>query len=253
MHRISDTRVGGISRRNLVMFRALCGDAGLRNVVLATNMWGEVDAAVGAAREAELSADSLLFKPVLDKGARMARHANTRDSALAILRPLVESVPMLLQVQRELVDERRAVEQTAAGEELRTEEMREAHRKQEEAAQKQREEMAAALRAQEERRARELEALRREQEAEQARLREEQEELRRERAEARREERAQKAAAARALAEQERARAAEEQRLERLRLQQAREQRDQEEARRRHQEELEREQNSDSDDGCVIY
>ncbi|KIP01790.1 hypothetical protein PHLGIDRAFT_56398, partial [Phlebiopsis gigantea 11061_1 CR5-6] len=139
MHRISDFKVGGISRRNFSMFRALCGDSTLKNVVVTTNMWGEVDEARGALREAQLATDPLLFKPVLDRGARMVRHTNTRDSALAIIGHFIGSAPLALQVQREIVDERRAVEKTTAGEELRTEEMREAERRQEEAARAQRE------------------------------------------------------------------------------------------------------------------
>ena len=56
MHRISDFRVGGIAKRNFNMFRKLCGDETLRNVVIVTNMWGEVSPAQGAARERELAA-----------------------------------------------------------------------------------------------------------------------------------------------------------------------------------------------------
>ena len=48
-------------------------------------------------------ADPLLFKPVLDCGARLARHTATRESALTLLTPLVSAAPAALQVQRELV------------------------------------------------------------------------------------------------------------------------------------------------------
>jgi hypothetical protein len=74
MHRISDVRMGGISTRNFKMFRQLCGESTLRNVVIVTNMWGEVGREVGEAREAELGSDDRFFKPVLDKGAHMLRH-----------------------------------------------------------------------------------------------------------------------------------------------------------------------------------
>ncbi|KAL4061675.1 hypothetical protein V8B97DRAFT_2066349, partial [Scleroderma yunnanense] len=39
VHRISDTRVGGNAQRNLRMFRNLCGDESLKNVVIVTTMW----------------------------------------------------------------------------------------------------------------------------------------------------------------------------------------------------------------------
>lgn len=121
MHRISDFRMTGISRRNFSMFRKLCGDETLNNVVIVTNMWGEVTAERGAAREHELRTDDILFKPVLDKGALMLRHDATTGSAHAILRHLVDNRPQVLRIQRELVDEGKDITQTAAGEELNRE------------------------------------------------------------------------------------------------------------------------------------
>jgi chromosome segregation ATPase len=118
MHRISDFRMGGISRRNFSMFRKLCGDDSLENVVIVTNMWGEVSPAQGAAREHELATDDILFKPVLERGAQMLRHDNTLGSAQAILRHLVDNRPQVLAIQKELVDEGKDITQTAAGVEL---------------------------------------------------------------------------------------------------------------------------------------
>lgn len=118
MHRISDFRVGGISRKNFSMFRKLCGDETLKNVVIVTNMWGEVALEKGMAREHELRTDDLLFKPVLDKGAEMLRHENTLSSAQAILMHLINNNPMTLRIQKELVDEGKDITQTDAGVEL---------------------------------------------------------------------------------------------------------------------------------------
>jgi energy-coupling factor transporter ATP-binding protein EcfA2 len=118
MHRISDFRVGGIAKRNFNMFRKLCGDESLKNVVLVTNMWGQVDPEIGNAREEQLRTDELLFKPVFDKGAMMMRHDNTVESAEAILRHLVNKRPRALRIQRELVDEGKDIMDTSAGVEL---------------------------------------------------------------------------------------------------------------------------------------
>jgi hypothetical protein len=49
-------------------------------------MWGKVDVEVGKEREAELKREDDFFKPVLDKGARMARHENTDLSAERVVR-----------------------------------------------------------------------------------------------------------------------------------------------------------------------
>ena len=67
------------------MFRRLCGDAALRNVVLVTNMWNEVSPDIGKAREYELY--SGLFKLALLKDTRMIQHRNTVGSAHDIINP----------------------------------------------------------------------------------------------------------------------------------------------------------------------
>ena len=114
IHRISDKRFTGISGRNFKMFRELCGDSTLKNVILVTNMWGDVTQDVGEARENELTTN--FFKPVLDKGAQLARHHNTAQSAHDIIRRIMRNRPIPLQIQRELVDEHKDIIDTAAGE-----------------------------------------------------------------------------------------------------------------------------------------
>ncbi|CAK5269642.1 unnamed protein product [Mycena citricolor] len=119
IHRISDVRMSGISTRNFRTFRQLCGDSTLKNLVVMTNMWSKVRGDIGAAREKELSSDSRFFKPVMDKGAQMVRHDNTISSARKILLQLIGNRPVPLQIQAELVDEKKDIPQTAAGEELK--------------------------------------------------------------------------------------------------------------------------------------
>ncbi|KAF9260260.1 P-loop containing nucleoside triphosphate hydrolase protein, partial [Marasmius fiardii PR-910] len=119
IHRISDFRMGGISIRNFKMFRKLCGESTLKNVLIVTNMWGEVSQKIGEARELELKSDDMFFKPVLDKKARLVRHDNTPDTAHAILSLLVQNEPLPLCIQTELVDEGlNSIADTAAGGEL---------------------------------------------------------------------------------------------------------------------------------------
>jgi hypothetical protein len=113
--------MGGISRRNFKIFRELCGDNTLKNVVIATNMWGGVDREIGEAREAQLMKEDKFFKPVLDKGAQIVRHDNTPETARTILLHLVENRPLPLRIQTELIDHRKDLSQTAAGAELNRE------------------------------------------------------------------------------------------------------------------------------------
>ena len=119
IHRISDKRFTGIAGRNFKMFRELCGDSTLRNVVLVTNMWGEVPQEDGEEREEELVTN--FFKPVLDKGAQIARHYNTIESAHEIIQHIIKNRPAPLQIQRELVDEGKDINDTAAGEAINKE------------------------------------------------------------------------------------------------------------------------------------
>jgi hypothetical protein len=108
----------GVSRRNFNMFRKLCGDNSLQNVVIVTNMWGEVSPWIGDEREAELMSEDIFFKPVLDKGAQMARHLDTAPSSVAIIRIILNNHPLPLRIQEELVDEHMDISETGAGEEL---------------------------------------------------------------------------------------------------------------------------------------
>ena len=95
------------------MVRELCGEAASKNVVLVSNMWSEVSLEVCEKREKTLS--SGCFKPVLDSGGQMARHHNTVQSAHDIIRSIARNDPVVLQIQRELVDERKDIANTAAG------------------------------------------------------------------------------------------------------------------------------------------
>ncbi|KAF9498950.1 hypothetical protein BDN71DRAFT_257740 [Pleurotus eryngii] len=156
VHRISDFRMGGTSTRNFRMFRKLCGDDSLRNVVLVTNMWGQVPVDVGEAREKELKEEDVFFKPVLDEGAQIKRHNNTLTSAHEILRSVAFKDPVPLRIQKELVDENRDITETDAGEELGRE-LREQARKFKEQQERLRVEMEEALKDNDERARVELE------------------------------------------------------------------------------------------------
>ena len=81
------------------MFRELCGDTTLKNVVLVTNMWGQVSQDVGEARERELT--TIYLKPALDKGAQLARHHYTPQSTHDIIRRIIENQPIPPRAQRE--------------------------------------------------------------------------------------------------------------------------------------------------------
>ena len=178
MHRISDKRFGGIAGRNFKIFRDLCGEKSLKNVLLVTNMWGEVSLEVGEAREKELSFNFL--KPALDKGAQMVRHHNTEQSAHGIIRSIMNNHPVVLQIQQELVDEHKDITNTAAAETINAE-LEEAKRRHDAEVKKAQEEMERALREKEEETRRRIAEETRKREEEMRRVQEERERIERQR------------------------------------------------------------------------
>ncbi|CAL1717190.1 unnamed protein product [Somion occarium] len=119
MHRITDRKMTGTSRKNMNIFREICGYDALVNVCITTNMWNVVDPIVGATREEELKSDSMMFQPLLAKGAQMLRHFGTRESAMKIIDFLVRNTsPRPLLIQRELVEVRKDMTDTSAAQEI---------------------------------------------------------------------------------------------------------------------------------------
>lgn len=143
MHRISDFRMGGTNKRNFKMFRELCGESTLRNVLIVTNMWNEVASDLGEMREKEL--ENKFFKGILDKGARMLRHEDTQESTHRILRYLIHNQPATLLIQKELVNEHKSIVQTSAGSEL-TRALNEQRERHEEVVAQLRKDMEVAIR-----------------------------------------------------------------------------------------------------------
>jgi hypothetical protein len=105
----------GISIRNFKMFRQLCGEQSLKNVILATNMWEKEDVKICERREQQLREEDQYFKPVIAKGAEFVRLYNTQRSAEDILKLVIDKHPVSLLIQEELVDGNKNILQTAAG------------------------------------------------------------------------------------------------------------------------------------------
>lgn len=78
--------------RNFGVFRKLCGEQTLKNVVIMTNMWGRVTPEVGEARERELTTQ--FFKPAADKGAWFLRHLETVETARSVIRAILGNHPL---------------------------------------------------------------------------------------------------------------------------------------------------------------
>jgi hypothetical protein len=112
----------GATRRNLAMFRRLCGEDALAKVIIGTTNWGEVDLKVGEGREQQLC--DKFWKDMAKSGVR--RFENTPDSAKricsVILKKICDQKPddddRHLLIQEELVELQQHLRQTGAGKEL---------------------------------------------------------------------------------------------------------------------------------------
>ena len=119
MQAITDRRMYGSTLRNLRMFRELCGDNPMKNVVFVTTGWGnarttgEYEKAVN--NERDLCESETFWKPMIRKQSRVDRFEDTRESALKIIMSLIDHEPLLLQIQKELVEENMTLINTGAG------------------------------------------------------------------------------------------------------------------------------------------
>lgn len=119
LHRIIDPRMGGSAKKNLFMFKKLCGPEALKHVVLVTTMWEQVDEKVGLSRERELEETEDFWGYMLGKGSRIERHMNTPESARRIVEIFMSngrpSSPVLLAIQDEMVNNNKDLDETEAG------------------------------------------------------------------------------------------------------------------------------------------
>jgi hypothetical protein len=147
LHRIIDPRMTHGGMRNLAMFRKLCGADPMKNVILATTFWGDVNPQVGLGREHELRTNPDYWAEMIDEGARMAHFKNTRESALDLVLDLVPKGRVSLDIQKQMCDEGLLLAQTHAGVALNAD-LEEIAKKHAEEMQKLQKEMADALKVQ---------------------------------------------------------------------------------------------------------
>ncbi|KAF3921570.1 hypothetical protein AA313_de0203902 [Arthrobotrys entomopaga] len=122
LHRISDLRMQGSALKNLRMFKKLCGENALPCTILATTMWERVDQETGASRERQLVETENFWGYMVSRGSKVFRHANDRDSALEIVDYIVGlHTKVVLDIQYQMVDQHKTLDQTGAGKELEAE------------------------------------------------------------------------------------------------------------------------------------
>lgn len=130
LHPISHNRFAGSDVRHLSMFRRMCGEDGYAHLVLATTMWDRLpkdgpDLAMAKDREDELRSTDGFWGLMSSRGSRMMRFQGNEPSALEIVNHLIQMREkkgnFVLTIQKELVDEKKDLDATSAGKELRKE------------------------------------------------------------------------------------------------------------------------------------
>lgn len=129
-HRISDVRMQGSAKKNLTMFKKLCGDGALKNVILVTTMWDRVSVEDATMREKQLIETPAFWGWMMSKGSKTCRHDNTLSSAESLLGHFLPDLKntITLEIQQEMVEEKKTLDQTGAGKELTSEIARERER-----------------------------------------------------------------------------------------------------------------------------
>ncbi|PPQ74157.1 hypothetical protein CVT24_012875 [Panaeolus cyanescens] len=117
-HRITDNRMSGSSFRNLTMFQKLCGRKAFSGVTFVTTMWDEdPENNMESFKSREKQLKDEFLKPFIKNGARLLRHQSEGDTASAhsIISDFTADSKKALLVQKELVDYRKTLQQTQAG------------------------------------------------------------------------------------------------------------------------------------------
>ena len=116
LHRIVDVRVGGTSLRNLRIFRRLVGDKHLSSIILVTTFWDDVNLEQGGRFEAELQSKQEFWAQMIKLGSKTFRHDAGRRSGGIMIKHLLDKAQRAdYEIQRQMVDQGLALDETAAG------------------------------------------------------------------------------------------------------------------------------------------
>jgi hypothetical protein len=126
LHRIIDPRMGGSALKNLNIFQKMCGQSSFPSIMLVSTMWEELPherdgTSIGEHREAELRRNDRFWGAMEKGGSRIARHDGTPNSARAIISNMINQKKVVLDIQRQMVDQNLPLDKTVAGEFLEQE------------------------------------------------------------------------------------------------------------------------------------
>lgn len=115
IHPVTEVRLRGSGRKNLLMFKKMLGMGGMSNCRLVTTKWSKEPKEKAEDREQQLASKEGLWQPLVAAGAQMVRFDDSMKSAIEIINPLVKGPafkPLLLE---EIITLGRTLPQTQAG------------------------------------------------------------------------------------------------------------------------------------------
>ena len=104
--------MSGTAKKNLRVFREICGDKSLDHVRIVTTNWNLIDEKQGNSRQDALFKG--VFGPLIKEGAYLCRHDKGLESAQLIMSQLIHQPPVMMKIQEEL-NEGRTLGDTSAG------------------------------------------------------------------------------------------------------------------------------------------
>jgi len=113
IHRITDVRYNRSAVKTFEIFKKICGHEALENVLLVTSRWDGIDEVRGADRERQLKEKFWAY--MVDRGSNICRFYGDRDSAISLVSQLLVRDKVVLQLQKELIDEGKDLNATVAG------------------------------------------------------------------------------------------------------------------------------------------
>ncbi|KAL8924264.1 MAG: hypothetical protein Q9172_002777 [Xanthocarpia lactea] len=90
LHAISDTRMTQSNVQNLRMFRKLCGDDNLKNVILATTKWSVTPLVDAERREKDLTSETGFWRTMMAAGSVVRRFENSAKSAKDLVEEILD-------------------------------------------------------------------------------------------------------------------------------------------------------------------
>lgn len=118
IHPITEVRMKGSAMKNLSMFRKVVGKDNMSSCCLVTTKWSLQDSAVSESREDEIRTNPKFWQPLLARGAKIARFGDSMESAINIIKPLVNSNGFTPQITIETQIQGKRLVDTEAGREV---------------------------------------------------------------------------------------------------------------------------------------